>query len=175
MKVFCTRCRGPRRPSLGKCPGGRRLARSRDHSSNGRTAGRGSGDIAGGGQVDSARGPPGRGGDVGAGPRTRIQHPGDLEAGPYSRGHLGQGEGFGSGAVGCWPGAEVLHWAAGNAQASPLPTLLLLRDPRAYGIFPRSAGFRVPVSRRAGLAPALQRQPLGTARRNRDAALSPKA
>lgn len=144
MKVSCTHCRGSRRPSLGKCPGGRRLARSRDHSSNGRSAGRGSGDVAGGGQVDSARGPPAGDGSWELGPRTRIQHPGDLEAGLYSGGHLGHGEGFGSGAVGCWPGAEVLHRAAGSAQASPLPTLLLLRDPRVYGSFPRSAGFRVP-------------------------------
>lgn len=63
---------------------------------------------------------------------TRIQHPGDLEARPYSGGHLVQGEGFGSGDVGCWLEAEVLHRPSGSAQASRLPTLLLLGDPRSH-------------------------------------------
>lgn len=75
---------------------------------------------------------------------TRIQHPGDLEARPYSGGHLVQGEEFGSGDVGCWPEAEVLHRPAGSAQASRLPTLLLLGDPRSHSFFSCSAGFRVP-------------------------------
>lgn len=35
MKVSCTQLRGLKRPPLGKCPGGRRWARSCDHSSNG--------------------------------------------------------------------------------------------------------------------------------------------
>lgn len=145
MKVSCTRRGGLRRPSLGKCPGGRRWARSRDCSNNGRRAGRGMwGPHRGRAHPPSSR-PPSRGeGLWELGPGTRIQHPGDLEAGPDSGGHLGEGEGFGVGVVGFWPGAEVLHRPAGCAQASRLPTLLLLSDPWAHSFFSRSAGFLVP-------------------------------
>lgn len=45
------------------------MARSLDLSSNGRSAGRGNGGIAERRQVDSARGPQGRGGSVGVGLR----------------------------------------------------------------------------------------------------------
>lgn len=46
--------------------------------------------------------------------------------------------------MGCRPGAEALRRPVGCAQASPLPTLLLLGDPRAHGSRRRSAGSRVP-------------------------------
>lgn len=145
MKVSYTRRGGLRRPSLGKCPGGRRWARSRDRSSNGR---RGGEEEVGASPRESTstrlQAPgPGRGAWE-LGPGTRIQHPGDLEAGPDSGGHLGQGEGYGVGVVGSWPGAEVLHRPAGCAQANWLPTLLLLSDPWAHSFFSRSAGFLVP-------------------------------
>lgn len=67
---------------------------------------------------------------------TRIQHPGDLEARPYSGGHLVQGEGFGSGDVGCWPEEEVLHRPAGQCPSQPVANAPPpRRPPRAQLLF----------------------------------------
>lgn len=73
MKVSCMWRKGLRRPSLGKYPGGRRWARSLDRSSNGRSSGRGTGALARGGPVDSARGPRAGEGAWELGPGFSIQ------------------------------------------------------------------------------------------------------
>ncbi|XP_078299942.1 uncharacterized protein LOC144615845 [Panthera onca] len=109
-------------------------------------AGRGGeeGGIPEGEHVHPARGPRAVEGEWELGPGTRIQHPGDLEAGQTLGDTWDSGRGFGSGVVGSRPGAEVLHRPAGCAPASLLPMLLLPSDPRAHSFFSRSAGFLVP-------------------------------
>ena len=145
MKVSGTRRGGLRRPSLGKCPGGRRWARSRDRSSNGRRAGRGRGGHPGGESTSTQLEAPGpwRGSGswaLGPGSSTQVtSRPGQTLGDTWD-----SGRGFGSGVVGSRPGAEVLHRPAGCAPASLLPMLLLPSDPRAHSFFSRSAGFLVP-------------------------------
>lgn len=177
MKVSCMWRKGLRRPSLGKYPGGRRWARSLDRSSNGRSSGRGTGALARGGPVDSARGPRAGEGAWELGPGFSIQvtsRPGQTLEDTWDRGRglapgpwdPGQGRKFCTGPRAVPKQARCQHSSSSSSSsATPGPT----------ASFAAARAFGLPASRRAGLAPAPGRQPLGTTRRNPDAAPSPRA
>lgn len=96
------------------------------------------------------KGPPAEEGAWELGPGL---HPGDLEAGPDSGGHLGRGRGLPLGPWDPGQGAEVLHRPAGPAQASPL---LPSSTPAIPGptAFAAARAFGSTASGRAGPAPA---------------------
>ncbi|XP_032209551.1 soluble scavenger receptor cysteine-rich domain-containing protein SSC5D-like [Mustela erminea] len=176
MKVSCTRRGGLRRPSLGKCPGGRRWARSRDCSNNGRRAGRGKwGPHRGRARPPSSR-PPSRGegrGSWALGPGSSTQvtsRPGQTPGDTWERGRgLASGSWDSSQGRKFCTGPRAVPKPAGcqrsSSSATPGPTVS----------FPAARAFWFRASPHAGLAPALGGQPLGTTRRNPDAAPSPRA
>lgn len=95
------------------------------------------------------------------GPGTRIQHPGDLEAGPDSGGHLGRGRGLASGS---WDSGQGRKFCTGP-RAVPKPAGCQRSSssttPGPTVSFPAARAFWFRASPHAGLAPALAGQPLG--------------
>lgn len=145
MKVSCTPRRGLRRPSLGKRPGGRRWARSRDRSSSGPSAVRGRGGIAGKGMSTHLEVPgPGRGrGSWASGPGSSIQvtsRPGQTLEDTWDRGGVWlRGRGILARGGSSAP-ARRLCPNQPDANAPPPPS----RRPPAHSFSSQSAGFRVP-------------------------------